>query len=111
MNRNSKPIIGNTQNALHIVSLAAIQQFAEAVFSLSIDPMDALKKYRDLLRSLCSAGREDEALDWLCLVYGLLGIEYADTLALLRGHAAETGAFLSEYIANIDELIAEMSES
>jgi hypothetical protein len=108
--QNEFGVSEHNRNALSVLSLAAIAPLTDAVYTMALDPMQSLEDLRDLLRRQCNRSREDEALGWLSLVYGLLGIEYADAIAAMSGHVSGRDAFLAEYIANIDELIIELSE-
>jgi len=95
---------------LDTVSLGAIQPLAEAVFELAAVPVQTLTHFFELLRNLYKQKREQEVIDLLYVIYGMFGIEYADTIRLLRGDTEARSYFIYSYIVNLGELLEELTE-
>ena len=95
---------------LDTVSLGAIQPLAEAVFELAAVPVQTLTHFFELLRNLYKQKREQEVIDLLYVLYGMFGIEYADTIRLLRGDTEARSYFIYSYIVNLGELLEELTE-
>jgi hypothetical protein len=100
----------NNALALNILSLAAVMPLTQAVFELSDNPSNTLSRLHEILNSLYERKRVNDGIDILCLIYGVLGIEYADMLTLLRGDTESASCFLYEYITDVDELLQELAE-
>jgi hypothetical protein len=49
-------------------------------------------------------------MEMLCLIYGVLGIEYGETLVLLRASPEAADSFLSAFISDLGELLQEFEE-
>jgi hypothetical protein len=75
-----------------------------------LTPLQTLSYLHRLLSRFYKQNREKDCVDLLCLVFGVLGIEYADAMTQLREHAGARSNFLYSFIANIGELIEELAE-
>ena len=97
-------------HALDMVSVNALVPLSSAVFDLSDTPIQTLSYLHKFLDVLYEQNRELDCIDLLYLVYSILGIEYADVMIQIRKHPEARSCFLYGFIANVGELIEELSE-
>ena len=95
---------------LDMVSVNALVPLSSAVFELADKPLHILSYLHKFLSHLYEQDREQDCIDILYLVYSVLGIEYADAMVQIRKHPEAQSYFLYGFIANIAELIEELSE-
>jgi len=97
-------------HALDMISVNALVPLSSAVFELTDKPIYTLSYLHKFLCYLYEQNREQDCIDLLYLVYGVLGIEYANVMAQIRKHPEARSSFLYGFIANVAELIEELSE-
>jgi hypothetical protein len=98
------------RHALDMVSIAAIVPLSDAVFTLSPAPLQYLSRLHGFLSDQYKNDREQESINLLYFIYGLLGIEYADAIAPLRKNPEAASYFVYQFTANLGELIEELEE-
>jgi hypothetical protein len=95
---------------LNAVSLGAISNLVEVTFELSDSPARTLSRLHKNLHSLNNQDCEEEAINMLHTIYGLIGSDYADAIILLHKNAEARDSFLYDYIANLGEFLEEYWE-
>ena len=97
-------------HALDMVSVNALVPLSSAIFELSDTPIHTLSYLHKYLCYLYDQNREQDCVDILYLIYGVLGIDYADAIVQLRKHPEARSSFLYGFTANIGELIEELTD-
>jgi hypothetical protein len=97
-------------HTLAMVSVTAVTALTEAVYELSSFPVKILSVLDKLIRHLCAENRERESIDLLYIIHGMLGVEHAAAIRLLREDAEARGYFLYAFIADLGEVLEELSE-
>ena len=60
-----------------------------------------------LLSGLYSSGREEDMLEVLRTLYGVLGLVFPETVELLAGHPAARSYFLFSFLLDYDDVIGD----
>jgi len=113
-NHTEKALSGNKRieknHLLDMVSVNALVPLSSAVFQIADTPIYTLSYLHKFLGYLYEQNREQDCIDLLFLVYSVLGIEYAEVMAQIRKYPEAQSSFLYGFIANIGELIEELTE-
>jgi len=113
-NKNNENTINNTYmellNKLNGVSIGAISELYAASFELTRNPLKFLSRLHTNLTNLYLHRRDKNANDMLHMVYSAIGSNYADAIILFHKNIEARNYFLYEYIANLGELIEELTE-
>lgn len=119
MDKNTTPVKNvqeqrDSQNVnlhlLEMLSINALVPLSSAIFELADKPLHILSYLHKFLSYLYEQDRKQDCIDILYLVYSALGIEYADVMVQIRKHPEARKCFLYGFIANVSELIEELSD-
>jgi len=90
-------------------TLAVVALLGQAAFELSDSPIKTLSHLHGLISRLYEQGSEQEAVEALGVIYGLLGSEYGEQITQFESSGEAQGYFLYGFIANLGEFIEELT--
>ena len=96
---------------LNLMIVNAASDLAESIFELSADPCRMLSSLHMYLSDLYEQGREQDCIDFLYIVFGVFGLEYAEAILPLQTSPEARRHFIYEFSAELLELAEELSSN
>lgn len=93
------------RDKINLLSGAYAPPFVEMLWTVTGgDKATADRVYR-LLSGFYTSGRDEDMLEALRVLYGVLGLVFPDTVELLAGHRAARRYFLFSFLLDYDDVI------
>ncbi len=97
------------RDKINLLSGAYVPPFVEMLWTVTGGDRDTAGRLYALLGGLYSSGREEDMLEALRVLYGVLGLVFPDTVELLAGHPAARSYFLFSFLLDYDDVLQDMA--
>ena len=95
-------------DALTCLSGTVAAPLVQAVWEMSDNNTDTLKRLQSILNNLYEQRKEREAVEVLRLLYETLGIVFPNDVILISNHTEARSYFLFELLADLDDILQEL---
>lgn len=104
-----------SKDQINLISSAVTQPFVETVWVTTNGDMDTISRMTDLFTRLYDDGQEQELIDVLRLLYGVVGLQFPEDVKQLAQNSEARQYFLFSFLLDFDDVlldfIAEQPES
>jgi hypothetical protein len=95
-------------DALTCLSGTVAAPLVQAVWEMSDNNPDTLKRLQSILNNLYEQRKEREAVEVLRLLYETLGLVFPNDVILISNHTEARSYFLFELLADLDDILQEL---
>jgi hypothetical protein len=104
-----------SKDQINLISGAVTQPFVETVWVTTNGDMDTISRMTDLFTRLYDDGQEQELIDVLRLLYGVVGLQFPEEVKQLTQSSEARKYFLFSFLLDFDDVlldyIAEQSDN
>ena len=93
------------QDKINLLSGAYVPPFVEMLWTVTGEDKDTAERVYGLLNGLYSSGHEEDMLEALRVLYGVLGLIFPETVELLASHPAARSYFLFSFLLDYDDVV------
>jgi len=96
------------KDKINLLSGAHTPDFAEMVWTITNGDRDTINRMTDLFTQLYSEGMEQELMNVICLLHGVIGMQLPKEIEALTEHKEARQYYLFEFLLDFDDVTQEL---